>query len=158
MSGPRRVALAVLAALAAALTGCGTGSDEERIRAVVADLQSALDELDAERACALLTAAGREHVAAVAHSAGGSDPIETGKTCVTELPAIARSLRGERRATPLPAPEVRRVAVDGASATAVLEVADGIRIVVPFATEDGEWRADALFGDIPGARQEDKYR
>lgn len=152
MAAGRPSTLTALAVVAACLTvGCDQRSDEERIRDVVTAAQAALEAGDVDEVCSLLTAPARAHVASVAH---GSDPS---KTCATELVPIARAMRREARAHPIPPPRVIAVSVDGDRAVARVRIAHGIATRVPFAIEDGEWRADALYGDLPAARQEDKY-
>ncbi|MEX1141484.1 MAG: hypothetical protein WD993_08595 [Thermoleophilaceae bacterium] len=150
MAVRRASTLTVLAAVACIAAGCG-GSDEDRIRDVADGVQAALAEGDVDGVCSRLTTPARAQVASVAHGGGPA------KTCATELVPIVRAMRREARAHPLPPPRVVRVSVDGDRAVAELRITRGIATKVPFAVEDGEWRADAVWGRVPAARQEDKY-
>ncbi|MEX1141499.1 MAG: hypothetical protein WEB79_04225 [Thermoleophilaceae bacterium] len=150
-------AFAVVAALGAVAAGCGAAGDRERIRAAIYEARAAIAVRDAERVCSLLTAAGREHVASVRHGTAGDDVLGGVKTCENEVPAITEAIGRDAGRPALPPPEVVRIAVDGDRARAVLRVTEGISLHVALAREDGEWRLDALFGDLPGARQEDKF-
>lgn len=138
----------VVASLSLAAAGCGA-SDEERIRGAIADLQQAYADGDIGRACELMTRGAQRHLGEAAHDA----PV----TCVHDLRSMARGNAARRGARDITRPAVTGVRVSGDRATVTLRVGSSVVSHVPMRREDGDWKVDAIYGEIPGAEQKDSY-
>lgn len=144
----RSTACVALTALAL-LSGCGGGDDRQEIRSALRDLQQAFAAQDERAICDALTEAGREHIGSLGHDPREPCVTNIGMTLTPRARLSARELARERHVT--------RLEIDGDRATAVVRLGEGSIGRVPLAKEDGEWKVDALYGDIPAADQEDNY-
>lgn len=143
----RSVAFAALIALAL-LPACG-GDDEQEIRSAIRDLQQAFARQDGPAICGALTEAGREHIGTLGHDP--REPCGENIWMLLDPDAKADARETGRERGP------RRIEVDGDRATVVVRLGPGSVGRVPLAKEDGEWKVDALYGDIPAGEQEDNF-
>jgi len=145
------VAAIAVAAITALATGCGGdgGSDEDQIRTAVEDVQQAFADNDLEAACDRMTKAAQQHVGSIGH-----DPPAG---CVKDLQAFAGFLKKGRTGAPNAHPAVTAVDIQGDRATARLRLGDAPPSEIPLRKDDGQWKLNALWGDLPAERQEDKY-
>lgn len=149
--GIRKIAgVCVAVCLLASCAGSESGSDgREEIRAAVTKLQRAFAAEDTERVCALLSRAGRRHVAAMGHGSEGP--------CHFDLYMFIEGVQKSRTWRDRTMRAVTDIDIDGDRATAKVQFEDGQTATVPLVDERGEWRVDALYGGIPAAQQEDNY-
>jgi hypothetical protein len=142
-AGSVGVALIVLAAL---LVGCG-GSQEspeqQRARATVDRLQDAVAEGDFETACGLMTAAGRQQLGRGGHF---DAPI-----CFQDIRGFAIGLRAKTGSKEYAFPAIAKVETDGDAGTVTLSAEDGVESRIPLRRLGGQWKIDALYGDLPPA-------
>jgi hypothetical protein len=143
------VAVVLVAVVSLPLTGCGQKSDEEQIRDVAGELQSALEDGRLADACSLLTPDARTQVIGIGHGTDG--------TCPGDLRTVVEGIREAKGGNGGGAPAVASVTVRRDRATATLDMGDGTRLRVPLARRGEQWRVDALYGGIPAGRQEDRF-
>ena len=157
MVGGIDITKVVVPAVTAALVlfgaaGCGDGveSDEEQIRGVFAEVQEAFAARDYDALCSATTVAAQRHVGYAGH-----EPPETCRRDMRQLVTMVR----ENPAGPAGVrPRLVSVEVDGDRALAVMQVGAAAPTRLPFAKEDGDWKADAMYGGIPAGKQQDKFR
>lgn len=145
------IVLVVQLATAVVLSSCGgeRQSDRQAIRSTVTSLQGALAEGDLAAACSELTEDAQRHVGDAGH-----DPPTT---CERDLLLIYRSLeKGEGLREPARR-KIASIAIDGDRAQVTVTANGGPAFAVPVAHEDGDWKVDALYGDIPGGSQDDNF-
>lgn len=142
-----RLPFAVVAT--ALVLSCGGEDAQDGARDAVVGLQEAFAENDLRRACGLMTAGARRHVGGIGHG-----PL---KPCPVALRMFADFLFQGREGQAAVWPEIRRVEVDGDSGKVTIAGPDGLQSVVPVAREGGEWKVAAIYGDVPGSRQLDKF-
>jgi len=147
MSG--RGLAAVMAAVALGVAAAGCGSEDRSPRATIEEFQTAFATADFERACELVTPAAARHVGEAGH--------QLPTACPADMKLLALSFRRSRDERDAPQPQVRAVEVDGDRAVAVLALGAAARAHVPLARRDGEWRIDAVFGDLPAGRQRNPF-
>jgi ketosteroid isomerase-like protein len=140
-------AVALAASLLAGACGSDPANDRKEIRGTIEALQKAFARGDLAAACDAMTPDAHVHVGEAAHDAP--------KTCEKDIRMIYRGIR--KAGLPDSAPRVTAVAVDGDRATARVVLGGGTSLAVPVAREDGEWKVDALYGDIPGGHQPDYF-
>jgi hypothetical protein len=146
---PARLSLAAGLSSAALVAGCGGGSDSEQISELMGDVQQAFRKGDAATVCNSLSTAAQAHVGSAAH--GDRDPCRADLGVFIDMIREAPEKDEHRQQ-----PRIQRVEVEGDRATAVADYGRSA-VRVPLVREAGEWKVDALYGDIPAARQEDKY-
>jgi hypothetical protein len=136
--------VAVLATAAVALTG---SDDEARIRETVSRFQDAVLAGRGGDACALMTRAGVDGVAATSEQLArhfeGADP---GEDCAQYLTRVSDG--GARS-------PVRKVEITGDEAHVRLtDALDGIGTALPLRKVDGDWRLDLFAGDASDSAYE----
>jgi hypothetical protein len=146
-------ALALAAVLA--IAGCGddgggeaggggaTGGEEASARAAVEQMYAALQDMDAEAACAQLSEAGRRQIAA-----GGLG----GKTssCPKSFERFFSAARKAGGFDQIENAEIGKVTVRGDKATAKVSFGEqGGAGDVPLVKEKGQWRLDAVGSAAP---------
>ena len=148
----RRFIVTLVAAGACwAVTGCGAEGDGEQISAAVRKTQAAFAERDMAGVCAHLTDGARRHVQALGHETPGEG------SCAARLEIIATGIRREAGKTGAREPVILRVVPDGDRAVVVLKGPTGARSRIPMRRVEGEWKLDALYGEISGSQQEDRF-
>lgn len=142
-----RLCLAVaLWAVVASVVACG-GNDEAAIRSAFEKLQAGFQTRDAAALCAVTTSAAQRHVGFAGH--------QRPETCERDMNGLlARVL-----SSPLvrPRPTIGRIEVDGDHASALISYGAGPPTRIPFAKDDGDWKADAMYGGVSATAQRDKF-
>lgn len=149
--GLRATLRAVAATVAVALTvgGCGSATDEQQIRDLVADVQTAFAEGQVTGVCDMLTRAARTHIESIGH--------ESTRICAREMREFLRGVRAAPGYHPhRPSPEIVEVEVMGDRALATMAVGAGRLLDVPFRRVGDRWRVNGLYGGIPAERQKDE--
>lgn len=146
----RAFALAALVVTMVTVTACGGGDDEAEIRTAIRDLQTSFAARDFVGVCDSMTEAARRHIGSLGH-----EPIDP---CERNMRMVARMAEKGAAGAPVPRRRIGRIEVDGDQATATVRFEDGATGHVPLSKEDGEWKVNALFGDIPAQSQEDNFR
>jgi hypothetical protein len=149
------VACAVLCTSVLAATGCGDDSgaaspaaDREEIGSLLTAAQRAYEREDFESVCKLLSPGARRQVGAAA----GHPPAD----CRSGL-AETSALAARRKSGVAPERQrVGRIAVHGDRAQALVSHSADVTLNVPLVREDGSWRIDAVYGDLPAGRQPER--
>lgn len=159
VGGGRAVGLGALATAALVVGGlgaCGGQADEEsRVRDAVERLQQAFRDDDLADACAQLTSGAQRHLGQAGHGAPTSCEEDLG--AFADMTATARQDADEGHRPSTAVPKLGEVVVDGDRATVMLAVGDAASRV-PMVKDGDTWKVDALYGDMPGGAQEDKFR
>lgn len=134
MKAHRGKVLAVTAAVAASLGGCGGPTDEEQIRETVSELVAAYASKDGAKACSLMTPATQRRIQASAGLLKGKDCGAT-LTNIASLPTgeLARSIRNFRAG---------KIVVDGDEAGVVIEPSSPGTKPTRMIKVDGKWYVD----------------
>ncbi len=149
-AGSRRSLVAGAIAVAIMLAGCGSEpSDEDQVRAVVADVRRAFEANDVAALCDITTKDAQRHVG----YAGHQPPEGCARDMRQFVAMVRKSTGGEGPAEPT----VERVTIRGDRATAVVDAGEGALARLPLVREGGTWKLDALYGGMPAGRQEDKF-
>jgi hypothetical protein len=143
---PRLIPIALLAATALAVGGCGGdddegggstgGGQEEQVRAAVHGYLTAVAEGDGDAACELLSAASRATVERLAEQVDAEGCVEAFENAVAQAevdPDAAREV--------LDGLEIADVDIDGDRATVSIR-RDGAEESGALVREDGAWRVD----------------
>jgi hypothetical protein len=125
----------------------GDGDDEDRIADVVSRFQTSFANGDLHDVCAIVTPAAYHHA--------GDSGHDDRESCQREMRKIVQWMR-RGGSGPVAGRELVGVDVEGDSAVATIGVGAGERVRLPLARVDGDWKVDAVYGDIPAGRQEDK--
>jgi hypothetical protein len=155
VAGRAALALCLLALGSPIVAACGDdASDEQQIADAVRGLQRSFASDDLHAACEHLTRAAQRHVGQAGHGRPGR--------CFEDVGALADMMAESRREAaaaigPRRVPKVTRIDVAGDHATARLTLGPRAVADVPLAHEDGRWKVDALYSDLPAAQQEDKF-
>jgi hypothetical protein len=140
---------ALVVAMATGGTACGGESDEDEIRALVADTQRAFDAGELRIVCDSLTAAAKHHIVSMGHGEEGR--------CIYDLRLLHQSIKANRAGGKAVQRQVTRIAIDGDRATATVTYRNTPPAEVPLLKEGDSWKIDALFGGLPAGRQQDRF-
>lgn len=144
-----RCGTVVAVVLAALLAGCGSTdtTEADRVTATIQDYLRLQSDGDAGKACALLTAGGRQQLTTfVAGQARLSGLLAGALTCDRAI-ALVRLVAGQDLLQQLRDAKVENVTVDGTSARADVVGAGRIgRRVVRLQLVEGQWRIQAVPG------------
>jgi len=133
------ILVAVSLAVTIPVTGCGSSSasDPEAVRAAFDDLAADLAAGDVDGACEAMTRSAARHVGTMGHN----EPWG----CRYNVREFLEQLGADAPESPY-TPKAVSVSIEGDRATVVAKANGEWKVRLPFVREDGDWKADKLFG------------